>query len=500
MPGSSTEVLQEYLVKLGFQTDAISLRKFEDGLGSTGKKVLGIGTAVAGVVASVEAATAAFAYSMRRMYFQSDLSGTTVKNLQAVSYAGKQLGISAEAMQGAVKSASMAMYLNPGLKGYAAALTGISVEGRKTDDVLLELVKSTEKYDEFVGAGMMADFGMDAETYRLLRGHTEEFKRMKEAQLSVYKEMGVDIDAQRNTMLSYTTAIDKLESKLGVVGTKWLSSMSPAFMETTKFLDKLLDIGAALADGIIGDAVYDFFHPEEKRAKKKGPSASGKITPAPGAPASNIIEIHGRNPGEMTSLPERNFGPKTSPVATSGSGSAQATMAMLQQLGWSPEQAAGLTANIQRESQFNPSAVGDKGQAYGIGQWHKDRQAEFRKWAGKDIQGSSYEDQVRFMSYELKEGKEKAAGQKLAGAKTAYDAGYIASKHYERPRDVEGEAVLRGAEAARLGGGGPANVAIHQTTTIQVSGTDASSTGKAVAKVQDDVNQRIVRNTKRAMS
>ena len=44
-------VLQEYLLKLGFQTDAVSLRKFSDGIGTTGKRILGVGTAVAGVVA-----------------------------------------------------------------------------------------------------------------------------------------------------------------------------------------------------------------------------------------------------------------------------------------------------------------------------------------------------------------------------------------------------------------------------------------------------------------
>ncbi|MBM6588386.1 phage tail tip lysozyme, partial [Streptococcus pneumoniae] len=43
-------------------------------------------------------------------------------------------------------------------------------------------------------------------------------------------------------------------------------------------------------------------------------------------------------------------------------------MAFFQSMGWSKEQAAGIVANLQRESNMNPRAVGDNGKAVGIAQ------------------------------------------------------------------------------------------------------------------------------------
>ena len=107
-------------------------------------------------------------------------------------------------------------------------------------------------------------------------------------------------------------------------------------------------------------------------------------------------------------------------------------ISLLQEKGWTREQAIGIAANLQQESNFNPGAVGDSGKAYGIAQWHPDRQAFFQAKYGKPIQGSSLEEQVAFIDHELRT-TEKRAGDRLATAKTAHDAGAIVSKHYERP-------------------------------------------------------------------
>lgn len=132
-----------------------------------------------------------------------------------------------------------------------------------------------------------------------------------------------------------------------------------------------------------------------------------------------------------------------------------AAMAYFQAQGWSREQAAGLAANIKRESAFRPDAVGDNGKAYGIAQWHPDRQAEFQKKFGKPIQGSTLADQMAFMHYELTQGNERAAGAKLRGTSSAAEAAAAVSMHYERPADRAGEAAKRGQMALAMLGGVP---------------------------------------------
>jgi LysM repeat protein len=99
--------------------------------------------------------------------------------------------------------------------------------------------------------------------------------------------------------------------------------------------------------------------------------------------------------------------------------------------GWTKEQAAGLVGNLITESKLDPTAVGDNGKAYGIAQWHPDRQAKFAQEYGKDIKNSTFEEQLEFVDWELRN-NEKAAGKSLAGAKTASEAAAIVDKQYER--------------------------------------------------------------------
>lgn len=128
--------------------------------------------------------------------------------------------------------------------------------------------------------------------------------------------------------------------------------------------------------------------------------------------------------------------------------------------GWSRQQAAGIVANLQAESGMRHGIPGDGGMAYGIAQWHPDRQAAFARWAGKDIRQSTFQEQLAFVHYEMSEGNERRAGRLLKNAATAEEAGSIVSTHYERPKYRDAEAAKRAGMAKRLEGtplpeGGP---------------------------------------------
>ncbi|EYR92615.1 lambda family phage tail tape measure protein [Acinetobacter baumannii 25569_5] len=116
---------------------------------------------------------------------------------------------------------------------------------------------------------------------------------------------------------------------------------------------------------------------------------------------------------------------------------------------WSPEKAAGIVANLEAESGFKHTAIGDSGKAFGIGQWHPDRQAKFKQKFGKDIRQSSYQEQLAFVNWELNN-NESSAGKKLRQSKSANQAGAIVSRYYERPAAVEAEAMKRSAMAQNI--------------------------------------------------
>lgn len=152
---------------------------------------------------------------------------------------------------------------------------------------------------------------------------------------------------------------------------------------------------------------------------------------------------------------KREFDSGTGGKTTStfaGGDKASYAIAKFMEMGWAKEQAAGIVANLHRESGFKTDIVGDGGKAYGIGQWHPDRQANFQAQFGKSIKGSSFDEQLAFVDWELRN-TESRAGKRLMGAGSAREAGGIVSQFYERPADVSGEKAARGGLAEKLAGG-----------------------------------------------
>lgn len=123
-----------------------------------------------------------------------------------------------------------------------------------------------------------------------------------------------------------------------------------------------------------------------------------------------------------------------------------------QSQGWSAAQAAGLVANLRHESGagLNHQASGDGGRAYGVAQWHPDRQRSFRLWAGKDIRASNLTEQLAFVQHELTQGSERRAGEALRSARTPGEAAGVVSRLYERPANREGEAAARAGTAIAM--------------------------------------------------
>lgn len=139
-----------------------------------------------------------------------------------------------------------------------------------------------------------------------------------------------------------------------------------------------------------------------------------------------------------------------SPAGATLGSSAREAMGYFIKKGWTPAQAAGIVANLETESQLNPRAVGDGGTAYGIAQWHPDRQHEFQRVSGHSIRTSNLAQQLAFVHYELTRGIEMPAGNLLRASTHAYQAGSIISKNYERPAKRAREAASRGKLAEQL--------------------------------------------------
>ena len=124
------------------------------------------------------------------------------------------------------------------------------------------------------------------------------------------------------------------------------------------------------------------------------------------------------------------------PLAFDKSGTGSGLAKQLMAMGWTAEQAAGIAGNLMQESGGNPG-IGNTSGHYGLAQWSKERQADFKAWSGHDMAGTSTEEQLRFLNYEMTQGKWKKAGDKIRATNTISGAAMATSDHYEIPGAAE---------------------------------------------------------------
>jgi uncharacterized protein YukE len=205
---------------------------------------------------------------------------------------------------------------------------------------------------------------------------------------------------------------------------------------------------------------------------------------------ANFVQESGGNPNAVGDAPKQ--------VGNNGD------ISKLMGMGWTKEQATGIVANFVQESGGNPNAVGDSGSAYGLGQWHSDRQANFAKFAGHSIQTSTRDEQLAFANYELRYGTEQNAGRRLMQTATSEGAASVVSQYYERPAAKIIEIARRSGIAKMLEKGSDnlvqsANAApVHHTSntsnsshtetningpiTIQTQATDAPGIARSIGQ------------------
>jgi len=127
--------------------------------------------------------------------------------------------------------------------------------------------------------------------------------------------------------------------------------------------------------------------------------------------------------------------------------------------GWTREQAAGIIGNLQAESELNPNAFNQKGGgkgAVGIAQWRGVRQTRFEEKYGRPIRGSSLQQQLDYVNWELNS-VEKPAGDALRNAKTVQEAANIFYRKFERPGKDDTSGGKRMANAVALMTSSPSN-------------------------------------------
>lgn len=485
---AQADILREFLVKLGYKVDEASQRRFAEGVERMTERVKDLAKAAVVMGTAVGVAVVKVASDLDSLYFATKRIRASAGNIQAFEFAIKQMGGSGEAARAALEGLARFMRNSPGAESF---ITGLGVQTRDANGNLRDTV---ELYAELAGvlkgmdsaqANAVAErLGLDDNTLQAIR--SGDLKAYMADYLATLDKLGIKQDEAAENSAKFTRKLNELRTIFGLLVEKYAAGIigadhgkiwEPEIQAVQRFVEWVERLGKGIGD-VLNKLTGGKFGDWLGRTTAKVMASLGSKE------ALAALQANGDLPGASTPIAAKGA-PKSGPQDKRSM-----AMAFFQRMGWSQAQAAGIVANLMSESGLEPGAVGDNGQAFGIGQWHPDRQANFRRWAGKDIRQSTLQEQLAFVQYELTQGAEQKAGALLMAARNAQDAGSVVSRFYERPLAADAEASKRGALAVQLA----------NTTTIHINGgSDPMSTAQAVASLQVQSVQDMTRNLQGAI-
>ncbi|MFA5921617.1 MAG: lytic transglycosylase domain-containing protein [Methylococcaceae bacterium] len=259
-----SEIMRQYLIRLGYSIDTYSQSKFNRAISSSnssitkfaanvGKSaVVGV-SALAAVAVAAEKASRRFAYSMREMYFSSTLSGTSVKGLDKIAYAEKQVGIQAGALQGNLRTLQQNLRYSPGKKGLIESILGKPTDGMDTINVLEGVMKKLFEMPDFVGQQRAEQiFGMDKDTYTSYKLHQDELNKSLKEYDHLLGNLGPNYEESIELSKEYTKAMDQLGIKIDLVWDSIAVKLMPTFNSLTNSVADGVDNWKQYA-GVLGE-------------------------------------------------------------------------------------------------------------------------------------------------------------------------------------------------------------------------------------------------------
>lgn len=492
------KVLESFLISLGIKVDEKSFQKADAAFGGLTKSAIQLGTVLASKLA-VDKVVGDFKNAGTQLDNFNRLTGHSTQRVQALGQAFTAMGGDAsDALDTYEKIQSLMNSRVTGEIKWAgeAAKYGfdpnVIIDPNKAADAteaLANIAEGLEKLPPLQKRLAAQAMGFSDKQILVLTKGREEIEKISDP----LGKLGIMTGKQVEDAARLTKATSELNLVFTDMGNTIAAELTPALAEMaedfTEFYRNnkdLVDSGleaffgtlaknielTAAALTILGGASAI----KALKALKDLINVGGGPGPSPGNPPSPSGRPSGR-PGGFPGLPITMMNPaavgfaaliyssslnmgeeeelQRNKLKKGGAEAAGAVIDFFRSKGWSEEQAKGIAANLEQESGFRANAVGDGGKAYGLAQWHPDRQADFAAYYGKDIRKSTAQEQLDFIDYELTRGKWKSAGNRLKLSSNARESAGIVSKYYEIPKDEAGEISRRGDIADSYGSSSP---------------------------------------------
>lgn len=281
------QVLQEYLVSLGFSVNQAQLRTMGDAVRGTATSLAKLGgeTVAAGI--AISEMVERVARNFEDLYYMSQRTHSSVASLDAVSFAAQQVGISSTEAKSAVESFATALRHNPGLQGM---LGGLGVGRGDPEEQLRGLVKRLAKYPDFIAVQWAQMFGIPEQVFLNYRNNMEVLEAAEEDHRQRMKTAGLDLDRDKDKWVEFTRVVDHLADQFNISGQRIATDWRSATQSVMGWLDQLIG--------------------KFNEADNKSQGTLGRVTSGLGAAAggAGVMALIGRIFGFGTGLGARTLG------------------------------------------------------------------------------------------------------------------------------------------------------------------------------------------------
>lgn len=399
----------ELFVKLGFKVDTKDLREFNTGMRdavTTAAQLAGVTLSIGGFTHLLNGA-AKGAVALENLSFKY---GVATKSIQGFSNALLLANPNMSRDSALAATASMEHYAQTmSINGVGKmAMFGVTTADNTPEKLRQRIAENYERVSSLYGRAWAND------AIREITGTDEALNGllMTSEQFAEASKKGIISEEETKNLKDYAGAVQELSNNLNQLKASWLSLPAKGL---SNFIGNI-------NEGGLGSAISNVGHNMAASIYARGDEDKYYRD------LRNDLIRQGKSKTEAADIVHRiRNAPASAP--TGGQGGAS----YFEGVGWSKEQAAGIMQRLMEESGLNPQAVGDGGKAYGIAQWHPNRQRDFEAWSGHSMQNSTMQEQMEFVNFELTKGKEKRAGDLLKQTRSRADAHRIFTNEYERP-------------------------------------------------------------------
>jgi Phage tail lysozyme len=513
-------VIKGFLVSLGFKVDETALKNFTGGIEKATIGVTALAAAIEATAAAVVLGVTRMASNLESLYFASMNIGTSVSHIKAMQTAVANFGGSAEGALSAMEGiARFIRNLPPGVGDAQINQWLQRVGKRMTGDKMEDLASigqlfkyNTEHGQSYLNASLSGHWGIDEGTMLAIQkpGFIENL-RHEQAVTPNFDKTAADANKfmmqmrdLRLELMAFGLQIQEvLEKRLGISIrsiTQYLKDNGPLLSRRiAEILKTVIDLGEKIgrALGWLFDKFMALDDATNGWSTKLGLLAialkflgGAEILSALGAlglglsgalaPLLTVIAAGGFLGWLLDKIPGvRNVGSMIGTSLADERNKVPDSIRSLEDAGWTHAQAVGAVTNLFEESALNPNAKNPNSSAFGIAQWLTPGQEEFRlKWPGNPLhlpmQGSTRQQQLDFLNWQLRWGSEQHSGDILRATRNAGAAAEMFDTHFERNGLGQNEAIRRGNLAQKF----------DQTININISGAPPKTAKEIVSEVK----------------